>query len=394
MSAPFTATYEDVLVMLKQFCTSKAISIGGEEMLRYSVESSLREIVSLRDWNCLRKPWRVPLVASQSTGTLTYQESGGAYPYLCTLLGATLPSWAGDAQVRIGDNALPCDVDQVLSATQFTLRPPRIPLEDATDATYKLGRSWYALPPEFVASWSPASHNAWGIGQYVSFDQWHILQKYHALSGTTSRWTIGPAPNRYGTMALYIEPWPSSLTAYDFVMKCRPRTLAVSGQDPWNSAGTATVTAGSAAVTLSGSLLKSIAAGSIIRFSDSVTEKPTGTYGKNPYVFQQSIASIDTEAQTLVLGSTSPVSLPGVRYVVSDPIDLDQCIYDAFLRCCEKQVAGSADLPVSKIMEINRAYDIAVTKAKIADTATRGITVPGTPVRHRLAHNAVYTEVN
>jgi len=389
MTAPFAATYEDVLVMMKQFLSARELRIGGEESVRYAVEAALREIIALRDWNCLRRLWRVPLVAMQITGTATYQASGGAYPYLITLAGATVPSWAADAQIRIGDNAVACDVDQVLSTTQFTLRPPRVPLADATGAAYKMDKSWYVLPAEFAAAWAPAEQNAWCSGRYIPFDEWHLYDKFGPLTGTTRYWTIGPAPNRLGTMALYIAPQPTTATEYDLIMKCKPRRLAVTGQDAWNYQGTVACVAGSTTVTGTSTSFKSITAGSIIRFSDSSTLKPTGSNGSNPYIFQQTIAAVDTEAQILTLGYAAPVSLAGVRYVISDPIDLDECIYDAFLRCCERQLAVATGMKGEDLRNVQMAYDIAVIQARMNDNKTRGIVVPTVRRTRRLADGAV-----
>jgi hypothetical protein len=389
MTAPFAATYEDVLVMMKQFISARVLPVGGEESVRYAVEAALREVIALRDWNCLRRCWRVPLVAPQSDGTATYQASGGAYPYLVTLSGATVPTWAADAQFRLGDNALPCDVDQIISTTQFTLRSPRVPEADASGATYKLGKSWYALPAEFAAAWSPGERNAWCVGRYITFEDWHLYEKYGTLTGTTRYWTIGPAPNRLGTMALYISPYPNTATEYDFVMKCKPRRLAVTGQDAWNCQGTVTCTSGSATVVGAATAFKSIVAGSIIRFSDSATVKPTGSNGPNPYVFQQTISTVDTEAQTLTLGYAAPVSLAGVRYVISDPIDLDECIYDAFLRCCEKQLAQTTGMKGEDLRNVKAAYDMAVIQARMNDNKTRGIVVPSPRRARRLSDGAI-----
>lgn len=374
-------TYEDVLANLAAFAKARDIS-APQDTLRYAVESALRDIISARDWKCLRKTWRVPLQVPQTTGTATYSASGGAYPYLVTLSGATVPSWAADAQFRIGTYSTVCDVDQVISSTQFTLRSPRIPLEDVTTAsTYSLGRSWYELPQEFVTSWSPIERNVWFVGKYVPFEEWHLLEQYDYYTGVGIRWTIGPAPNRYGTMALYVHPWPSSVSDLNFVMKCRPRPLAISGQESWCYAGTATVAANGTTVTGSSTIFKSIMAGAIIRFSDGST-KPTGTNGVNPYVFQQSITSVDTATQTLTLGAGAPVGLTGVKYTVSDPLDLDIGLYNAFVRNCEMQLTHAAG--AKDAAGVERQWQLALQSAKIADNSTRPRETAGSAFSRRL----------
>jgi len=350
--------------MLTRFASAHGLGSNSQEVLRYSVECALREIIAARDWTCLRRLWRVPLQAPV-TGTATYDSATST---LTLVTGATA-AWMVDGQVHIGTSATPCDIDSVASATELVLRSPRVPTESIATATaVTIGRYWYELPADFVASWAPAERNAWYVGEYVPFEDWHLLQKYYTTVGTVRRWTIGPAPNRYATLAIYVDPWPSATSEYDLVMKCRPRSLAVSGQEAWSYEGTVSVTADSATVTGTSSNFKSIMAGGIIRFSDSST-KPTGTNGSNPYIFQQSIASVDTVAQTMTLGSVAPVSLTNVKYVVSDPVDIDIAIYDAFLRNCEKQLAhacAAKDLPT-----IERQYQVALVQAKINDNYRR-----------------------
>ena len=107
MATPLLWTYEDVLYRLLAFLKAHPTGPSVDQAtLRYCVESAAREIVTARDWQCQLRKWRIPLVANQVTGTLTYQPSGGEYPYLCTLTGATVPSWAADASVRIANGAL------------------------------------------------------------------------------------------------------------------------------------------------------------------------------------------------------------------------------------------------------------------------------------------------
>jgi hypothetical protein len=385
MSLQYVVTYDDVLSVVRAFSSSHGAG-NAQEVVRYCIESGMREIIAAKDWNCLRKVWRVPLQAVQTTGTLTYAKLSGTTPiYLVTLVGATVPDWAEGAQIRVGTYSTICDIDEIVSATEFTLLPPRVPTEDITTATtYTMGRSWYELPAEFIASWAPAERNAWWTGKYVPFEEWHLLERYRVMNGPVNYWTIGPAPDQYGTLALFVEPWSASISDLDFVMKCRPRQLSISGQDPWNYAGTVSVVAGSKTVTgSSGVLFKALMEGAIIRLSDT-SAKPTGTNGPNPYAFQQQIASVNVSAKTLTLRTASAVSLTSVGYTVSDPVDIDTCIFDAFLRNCEKQLAHACGM--KDYEAIKRVYDVALVEAKIADATTRHreVAVPQSRVRTRL----------
>jgi len=309
------------------------------------------------------------LQATQTTGTVSYLATGGAYDYLCTLSGATLPSWAIDAQIRLGGYATVCDIDAIISDTEFTLRPPRVPADTTiTAGAYSLGRSWYDLPADFVAAYPFTERSARFIGQYVPFETWHQQERYNSASGNAQYWTVGPVADMYGAMALYVHPWSATNAECDLIIKTRPRTLAISGTDLWNCAGTVSVTLGNPlTVTGSSTTFRDSMVGSLIRFSSGST-RPTGTNGENPYLFQQSIMAVDTTAQTLTMGAASTVALSGVKYVVTDPVDFNLAIYDAFLRNCEKQLAYAGGMKDAEA--VARRYLAALSQARATASAS------------------------
>lgn len=377
MSAPFLATYEDVLDRLDAFVTRRVgkaeMGTVSQSLIRGCVEAALREIVTVRDWKCLKRIWRVALSGAVNTGTVSYAASGDTYDYEVTLTDSTWPSWAADAEIAIGSTGLVCEVDAVKSPTVLTLKPPRIPVSDVSDQSYTLGRSWYVLPPEFAGAWSPAEKNAWFVGKYVPLEEWYLLTKYRNLTGTVQHWTVGPAPNRYGSLALYVYPWASADSAQDLLMKFRPRNLEVSGKEAWNYAGTVSVEEGSTAVTGADTAFRSLMEGSIIRFSSSAT-KPTAANGSNPYVFQQSVATV-ADATTLTLSVAAPTTVSGVKYVVSDPVDLMGHMYDAFLWNCRMQLAYECGMEWPQ--NVRRQYQMSLNQAKIADSPLKGPQVAG-----------------
>jgi hypothetical protein len=376
MTAPFLATAEDVLNRCNWFLADRQEELD-QSTQRHCVETALREIVGEHDWKCLKKIWRVQLSATQTTGTVTYQGTGGTYDYQCTLTGATWPLDVVDYELRLGPASCICDVATRISDTIITLKPPRVPAADSTASSYMLGKSWYALPPEFAAAWSPAEKNAWFIGQYVPFEEMYLLTKYRTLTGIVKRWSIGPAPDQYGTMAIYVYPWSMATEEEDLLMKFRPRTMNISGRDAWNFVGTVSVAAGGTAVTGTNTAFRTMMQGSIIRFAYDSATKPTATNGANPYVFQQSIASVDAGAQTLVLSSPSPVALSGVRYTISDPVDLPQNMYDAFLKNVERQLAFASGMKEKELAVIERYYTVALQKAKAQDSPVKQRMVAG-----------------
>ena len=388
---PQVQTYQDVLAAVTSFAQARGAGCS-QTTIRYAIEAAYREIISARDWNCLRKIHRVQLKATQKTGTCSYFATGGAYDHLCTLSGAILPDWAIDAQVRLGSYSTVCDIDAIISETEFTLRPPRVPADTAIAAgAYALGRSWYDLPADFVAAYPFTERSARFIGQYIPFETWHQQERYNSASGNAQYWTVGPVADLYGVTALYVHPWSSTNAECDLIIKTRPRTLAISGNDPWNYAGTVSVPANSLTVTGSSTTFRDSMVGSLIRFSSGST-RPTGTNGENPYLFQQSIMAVDTTAQTLTMGAAATVALSGVKYLVTDPVDFNLVLYDAFLRNCEKQLAYASGMKDAEA--VARRYQAALSQARAADAPIRGIESRGQNrhIRTRLADTYIRTE--
>jgi hypothetical protein len=395
-SQPFVQTADDVMAALGSFVTGRPVGPSvSQYTMRRSAEAALREIVNVRDWVTMIRQWRIQLYAAQIGGyagdntsgsTISYTASQGQYPYQVTLTGATWPTWAPGAELRVGDGFTNCDIDQVYSPTVATLKWPRVPTCDFNNWQYMIGRSWYALPPEMTAFWACLGHNAWFIQGFIPFDEWHALDKYRAITGMPRKVSIGPAPSQMGQLALYIFPWSINNEEMDMVLKVRPRPIKYWGRDAFCYAGTVYGAAGSQVVTGIGTNFYPGMVGASIRFSWNQT-KPTGTagdvLGNNPYAEQHTI--IDVYSQTSLLidvpltysygsGGTTPV---GQAYCIADWIDLDVSIFDAYIANCQRQLAHLAGFKPEEIREIEGFYQTTLSRARIADDRTRQRMVAG-----------------
>jgi hypothetical protein len=126
--------------------------------------------------------------------------------------------------------------------------------------------------------------------------------------------------------------------------------------------------------------------GSILRIGTSTTARPTGLEGASPFAEEfRIIAVADTTHCTL--DSTVATSRTGVKCVISDPVDLDISLFDAFVRCCEKQVAVPRDIKGKG--DIIGAYDDALFAAKCADSRVSEPAVAGAsyPRSYRLSES-------
>ena len=377
MNPSFVSTYADILERMASFIKARPTAPSvDQQTLRYNIESSLREIVNYRDWKCLKKIWRVQLAALRKTGTVTYDST----TMIVELTGSTFPTDAKDWTLRIGGGNVNCEIDSYIDPTHVLLKSPLIPNASIAVATsYTMGKTWYELPPEFIASWSPAEKNARFTGKYIPFEEWYLFDKYCNMAGIAHLWSIGPVPNKYNAIALYVYPWPQADEEYDLLMKIRPRSMIITGKESWASSGKVSVslngTTVSGSFTYSGTTpvyqtsFRELMIGSIIRFSADGTALPTDTNGTNPYVFQAVITDVDETAQTLTLDTPVTRAFSAVKYVVADPLTLESLLYDAFLRCCEKNLASAMD--TKDALKVERQFLSAIQRAKYQDASVK-----------------------
>lgn len=363
MPLPEVFTYTDALDALNDFATGKQSL--SPAILRRCVRAGYREVSTGHDWSFLKAQGRVNVYAPQTTGTITYDHTGGTYERQLTLAGATWPSWIEDAAIRIDD--VVCDVEEYKSATVVTLDANLNPGEDVAALTsYSVYPRWYTLPNDFGQMVSVLEKSAWGLLQPIPFGEMAALDQYRDTDGDMAYYSIASAQDRYGQMALYVHPPSDTDEVLSFAYRKKPRDLRYSGSQTAEYTGTIAVTAGSATVTGTGTTFESGMVGSILRIS-STTGKPTGIEGINPWAEQRVIAAVSTVTPLTVLTLDANVATTrtGKGYIISDPIDFEAAAWEAFLRCCEKHYAlhrGLKELPAIAAM-----YEDAMFRAKSAD---------------------------
>lgn len=118
-------------------------------------ESGLRQFYNpppiegrTHDWSFLMPASTLSLNAAYSTGTITYDHTGGANELQATLASGTWPSWAASGMIEISGNDHP--VATRVSDTIITLDSNNNPGSDvAALTTYKLHQDDYDLPDDF-----------------------------------------------------------------------------------------------------------------------------------------------------------------------------------------------------------------------------------------------------
>ena len=360
VNASFTTdllTYQDIIEHLQTFLGGDSTGRGFRD-IRQAIQTAYREITHEHRWTYLFAKHRIITDADYSTGTITYTHSTRTL----TLATGTWPTWAKFGHVRISNKAH--RVERRVDGADLILDPVNNPGDDiAAGTSYSIGRAVYPLPGDFVAMSPLVSENLTWLGTYIRPAEWLSLDRYDSNVGRPYRYTIMQNPDIMGQLALFLYPTPDTLRTEDLIYIRRPRPLRISGKESDHAVGTLGLTADSAAATGTSTVFDSSMVGSIVRAGTS-TKAPTGVVGTNPYKEQQVIQSV-TSATAVTLSSVAEGTRAGVKYTISDPVDIDPVMIDAFLRCCEKQLAIIRQM--KRLDMIAAAYLDALESAKAGD---------------------------
>lgn len=367
-------TYADAIASLDRWVgfSSDRPSMN-QAGLRSCIQGAYRAITQAHDWSFLHVPGRIQLNEVYETGTAAYDHTGGTSERLVTIAGGTVPSWANsakDAVIKIGD--VVCEIEDRKSSTTFTLDATLNPGADVAATTYQLYQRWYAMPGDLVSFTAPLEDTAWKLGKYVSMTEMAALQRYRSDSGDIQYYSVGPAPGLYNQLALFVHPASNATETLDFIYKRRPRPLRYSGLDNDDYVGTVNLTG--LVITGTSTQFASGMEGAILRVH--LTARPTGLEGTAPWVNQCSIKTVaSTTSITLYnAGFTNGVAY---KYQISDPIDFDVAVWDAFLRCCEKHAANLLGLKDRR--EVGRLAEEALFDAKGGDARIKQRRIAGAP---------------
>jgi hypothetical protein len=338
----------------------------NERRARASILHAYRELPNRHSWSYYYRQRLLQTVATQSSSTVAYDHTGGAYERMLTLASGTWPSWAAYGRVII--DSIHYEVDTRESDTQLTLREDSNPGADVDSGTsYTLYRSAFPLPANFASLC-----RIWDVEEERPLDlvdpvQHHTaLQAYYDTPSVPWEAMIRSTGEHYGGLHLHFGPPPSTARTYDLLYRVNPRPLVI---DEY-SVGTVTVSSGSATVTGSGTTFPTNCAGSIIRFSSN-GNVPTGVIGghagDNPFVLQGVIKTRGS-ATSLTLEENASVAIAaGSGYVISDPIDIESgSMLTAFLRMAEAEFclkAGRKDAQLKTALA-----NQAILEAMAADT--------------------------
>ena len=359
-----------------------ALTDGGArtKYLRLHKEAILgayRDITMCHEWDYYMKEGRIDLVANYDTSTVTYDHEDAVNRELTLDVssGAAWPSWAKYGRIVFGDVVYP--VESRTSNSIVVLGEDFNPGADVTtDTTYNLYRSVYPLPADLWRLYDVAVEKSYWITYYLTPTEWLQRERFTSTTGQTWAWTIMKDPDNDNRFALWVDPAPSTAEPLGFIYRRRPRTLRWAGTETEARTYTfGTRSIGDTAVVTSVALPASMV-GSVIRLANSTTTHPTGLAGSSPYAEQFKIASLSGTTVNID-GALAQAYAGGTnKLVVSDPIDMNDTMLEAFKAQVEYRLSRFAndlqDMTASKgvaEMELRRALE---AEARISASFGRG----------------------
>lgn len=308
-----------------------------QRKVRRAIQLAYQNLLQINSWNAYLREHRVRFEAPYSTGTIEYTHSSRAL----TLTGGTWPTWAAEGRVEIGGEIH--EVDSRDSSSVLTLSSTNNPGDDVDSGTsYVLFQSTYLLPDDFVSMYRPVDSTNALWNAYIPPEQWFALERTTSATGKPFFWTIlGDAgPNRYGRHAISLWPRPQSTNALDFLYRRRARRIRRTGFEAASYTGTVAGSAGTnPTLTFAGATLHASMVGCVIRLTDATDSPPDGDGSLKPFLEEFVITSVNTGAGTCVVSGTMANTYSGNKFRISDPIDIDPEMHEAFLRGCEWQLS-------------------------------------------------------
>ena len=366
-------TYDDAIQHVLEY--DGGDNPGGDKAAyrsaRRAVQTAYRELSTVRRWSYYQQVGGIVTNDDYSTGTIAYDHTGGAEERYVTLSSGTFPTWAVYGVLVIDD--VPYEVATYEDTTHITLSVNTNPGADVSSGeTYTLYRDTYPMPVDFIAADQfIAVGTSSAVPQYLSPGAWLERQQGNLSVGTPRYFTFTNDPNYQGVMAVRFWPPPDAAYTFRFIYHRRPRPLIVESY----KTGTVTATSGSTTLPGSGTVWTSAMIGSTIRFSANAVDYPTGREGANPFAYERTIMDVATTT-SLTLDSSLSETLTGVKYVISDPVDIeDGAMLVAFQRGCEKQLSIFRNKDSKR--DAFGFYDQALERAREADARFFGPRSPG-----------------
>lgn len=367
-------TFQDAVEYLIDSSRATGSMSDERRNARRAVLDAYREFPLRDDWSYFTRRGQFITESSQSTGTITYDHTGGAYERLVTLSGATWPDNARYGAVIIGSEHYL--IESRISSTAVTLRHDSNPGADVAAGTgYTYYRNVYPVPLDFRAGTNPMEFDQSGRGiPYVTPSE---LLTLLAVNDSPQSWanayTIRGVTDDYNTLAFELTPPPSTAVTFTYLYQADPRPLQTFGASTEYSTGTLSVSG--TTVTGVGTSWAARMEGCVIRFPPSGSSTiPTGIYGAygndNPAHEYRVVMDVAT-ITSLTIDQSLTGTYSGAKYTIGDPLDLDyHVMLDAFLALCDLKLARLLGQDRQVVTSKEAAWQREFAKARGQDART------------------------
>lgn len=310
---------------------------------RRAVLDAYRDLPLRDDWTYLKRRGQVVLEASQSSGTVTFDLTGGANERMLTLSGATWPVNARYGAVIIDEEHYL--IESRVSSTVVTLRFDSCPSADlAAGTTYEYYRNTYPVPLDFRMGTEPLIRDEGG--RSVCYVPPHELLAMQGVNDNPQGWlqvyTIRGGGDDYNSMVFEFQPPPSEADVLTYLYDSAPRSLKLfSGEVEYT---TGTISISGTTVTGTGTAFSQDMVGSVLRVPPSgVDQIPTGVAGTvtadYPYGEYRIITAV-ASATSATIDTAMDGTYSGVKFSIGSPLDIDyHCMLSALLAMCEWKFA-------------------------------------------------------
>lgn len=376
----------DALDVLMDFTGTNGLGRNVRDCKR-AVILAVDAVSKMHHWKIEKTTHSFITTAKQNTGTLTYDHTGGTHERLVTFTGHdTFPS---DLQycALFAENKL-AEIERQISSSELVLREGAdFGADLAAGTTFVLFQDRYVLPFNVREIGSPKGDaNGWWTRE-ISLEDWLSRRAINQTTGDPSMFALAKDVNKPGRKILCLYPAPDTAKSYHLTISKAPRPVTIFGIDDADSQGTITVTAASKNVTGNSSAFPASCEGSVLRWHNHTGQLPTGPEGEYRYSEQQVIAK-RTSSTALIAESNVEDSLATVRYLISDPIDLDPDCLDLFLEVAKlevckmrKELSGLIPVLERNIYGVRGQHDGMLGRAKRRDAGSRDPSYVGAGMR-------------
>jgi hypothetical protein len=338
-----------------------------------SIINGYREFNASHEWSYLFQRQRITTVAPYSTGTVTYTNATRALD----LAGGTWPTWAAYGTVMIANVVY--EVASRASGTQLILSQSSNPGADlAAGTSYSIFRDTYPMPCDYQRGFDMIELVGGQLCTQVVPVDWLTPQQLSASAAKPRQFCVTADPNYLGVLAARFFPRPDAAYNFDFIYYRRPRQLNILDYNT----GTVTVANGSSSVAGTSTSWAQKHVGSVIRFSPNGEKNPpTSLSGAYPYAYERVITGV-TNATSLTVDEVLSEDLTGVKYRISDPLDLEEgAAMTAFWRESEKQLRSIKRM--KSLPAEDQDYQMSYMRAREMDSRSMSLRVVGGSVAYR-----------